>query len=64
MVDLMTLQKKVAKLEFEQDQLLTEMEYIDHLLRSVGFPEGLESVKFTAQEMLHHGDDGEENLLN
>lgn len=58
-MDVTTLQKRVAKLEFEQDQLLTEIQYIDELLRSVGFPEGLKSVKFTAQEMIHRCDSDE-----
>ncbi|MCB1111421.1 MAG: hypothetical protein H7A37_01365 [Chlamydiales bacterium] len=47
------LEKKIAQLEFEQDQLITELSYVDQLLRSVGFPQGLESVKETAKEMLN-----------
>lgn len=52
------LQKKVAKLEFVHDQLETELSYIDELLKSVGFPQGLASAKEVALELLQ---DGEEN---
>lgn len=52
------LQKKVAYLEFVQDQLESEFNYIDHLLRTVGFPRGLASAKEVALEILEEeGDD-------
>lgn len=47
------LQQKIAKLEFVNDQLETELEYVDGLLRSVGFPQGLVSAKAVAIELLH-----------
>lgn len=47
------LQHKIAKLEFINDQLETELEYVDELLRSVGFPQGLASAKAVAIELLH-----------
>lgn len=50
------LHQKVARLESIQDQLETELTELDHLLRSVGFPEGLASVKAVAQELLANGD--------
>lgn len=46
------LLKKVAYLEFVEDQLSTELNYIDKLLKSVGFPRGLASVKEVAQDIL------------
>ena len=46
------LLRKVAYLEFATDQLLTELRYIDKLLRIVGFPNGLETVKSAAQEVM------------
>lgn len=46
------LQRKIAKLEFEHDQLLAEMEYIDKLLRRVGFSDGLETVKWAAKDIV------------
>jgi hypothetical protein len=45
------LQEHIAKLEFENDQLRTELEFVDQLLRSVGFSDGLQSVKSAAQEL-------------
>jgi hypothetical protein len=47
------LQKKIAYLEFVHDQLETELVYVDTLLKSVGFPQGLVSAKEVALELLH-----------
>lgn len=46
------LNKKIAQLEFEHDQLLAELEYVDKLLRAVGFSDGLKTVKATAIDLL------------
>ena len=46
------LLKKLAYLEFVNDQLSTEVIYVDNLLKAVGFPEGLESVKDVAHELI------------
>ena len=46
------LQQKIARLEFIQDQLESELFYLDDLLKSVGFPNGLASVKEVAVELL------------
>lgn len=46
------LQQKIARLEFVHDQLETELTYVDDLLKSVGFPRGLESAKEVAIELL------------
>jgi hypothetical protein len=43
--------KKVAHLESINDHLLTELTYVDHLMRMVGFAGGLETVKLTAVEL-------------
>jgi len=43
--------KKVAHLESLNDHLLTELGYVDHLMRLVGFAGGLETVKLTAREL-------------
>lgn len=55
------LEKKIAKLEFIQDQLETELYYIDGLLKSVGFPQGIASAKDVALELLHqmHHEEGQ-----
>lgn len=46
------LQQKVAHLEFVHDQLEAELFYVDHLLKSVGFPRGIASAKEVALELL------------
>jgi hypothetical protein len=45
------LLKKLGYLEFVNDQLFSELKYLDVLLRSIGFPEGLATVKLAAQEL-------------
>lgn len=45
------LLKKIARLESLNDYLLTELGYVDHLMRLVGFAGGLETVKLTAREL-------------
>jgi len=45
------LMQKIALLESVNDQLITELSYVDHLMREVGFSNGLATVKATAQEM-------------
>lgn len=49
------LLKKIAYLESVNDQLSTEVVYVDHLMRLIGFSEGLITVKATAQEILDKG---------
>lgn len=46
------LEKKIAYLEFVNDQLVSEIHYVDRLLRLIGFPEGLETIKSAAQEVI------------
>jgi hypothetical protein len=47
-----SLKQKVAFLEFANDQLMSEIHYVDDLLRLIGFPEGLSTVKLAAKEVL------------
>lgn len=47
------LLKKLAYLEFVNDQLDTEIQDLDGLLRKVGFPEGVNSAKWIAGEMIN-----------
>lgn len=54
------LLKKIALLESVNDQLSTEVTYIDQLMRLVGFSNGLETVKLTAQEIVEKGIPDEE----
>lgn len=55
------LLKKIAYLESVNDQLSTEVTYIDHLMRLIGFSEGISTVKATAQEILEKGIDIQDN---
>lgn len=43
--------EKLAYLEFVNDQLSSELHYVDKLLRAVGFADGLSTVKSAAQEL-------------
>ena len=49
------LMKKIAVLESINDQLSAEVEYVDRLMRMLGFSEGLLTVKSTAQEIIENG---------
>jgi hypothetical protein len=49
------LRKKIAVLESINDQLSTEVSYVDQLMRLVGFSGGLETIKATAQEIIEKG---------
>jgi hypothetical protein len=46
------LLKKIAKLETVNDQLTAELHYLEQLTRSLGFAEGLKTLKSAALEML------------
>jgi hypothetical protein len=50
-MDEQAMREKISNLEFQNDQLTAELEYVDQLLRSVGFTDGLTSVKAAAQEL-------------
>jgi len=43
---------RLACLESINDQLSSELQYVDHLLREIGFVEGLDSVKKAAEELV------------
>ncbi len=44
--------KRISELETVNDQLLTEISYLDQLLKQVGFEKGLATLKTAAQELL------------
>lgn len=46
------LRRKVSELESMNDQLMTELRYLDVLLKQVGFEEGLKTLKSAAIELL------------
>lgn len=49
------LLKKIARLESLNDHLSAEVNYIDKLMRLIGFVEGIESLKITAQDLVNKG---------
>lgn len=46
------LQKKIAKLESLNDIISTELHQIDDMMRKIGFSNGLQTVKSTANEII------------
>ncbi|MFA6914817.1 MAG: hypothetical protein WC222_00330 [Parachlamydiales bacterium] len=46
------LEDEIARLESENDYLLTEIASLNTLMQKVGFSEGIKTVKATAREML------------
>lgn len=47
------LMKKIAQLESINDQMLSELGYVDYLMKQVGFSNGLATVKASARELSH-----------
>lgn len=60
MEDKQKILKEIAHLESLNDMLFTEIKYLDKLLRLSGFPNGLESLKSTAEDMLEDEEEIEE----
>ena len=50
--ELDTLRRQAARLESIIDQLKAEFDYLDGLMREVGFEHGLITVRLSAQEIL------------
>lgn len=46
------LLKRISELESINDQLISELRFLDSLLRKIGFEEGLKTLKMAAQEIL------------
>jgi len=53
------LLKKIAKLETVNDQLTAELHYLEKLTRSLGFAEGLKTLKAAAVDMLEEEQENE-----
>lgn len=49
------LLKKIAQLESINDQLVTEVSYLDSMMRVLGFASGLAGMKASAQEIIDQG---------
>jgi len=56
------LMKRISELESLNDQLISELRYLDTLLKEVGFDDGLKTLKFAAQEMLEQDKNPEEKF--
>ncbi|MCX6987952.1 MAG: hypothetical protein WCG14_00290 [Chlamydiia bacterium] len=54
------LLKKISELESMNDQLISELRFLDSLLRKIGFEEGLKTLKLAAQEILEQDTLGQE----
>lgn len=52
------LVKKIQNLEFLNEQLVTEIAYLDQLMRQIGFTNGLETVKWSAKEIISQDKNG------
>ena len=51
------MRQRIAHLESMNDQLVTEITYVDELMRNLGFNDGIATVKATAQEILSGADE-------
>lgn len=49
--------KRISELESINDQLLSEIRYLDQMLREVGFEEGLKTLKYAAKELIEQDKD-------
>lgn len=49
------LLKKLAYLESINDQLSTEISYVDQMMKMIGFAKGLSTLKATAEAMIERG---------
>lgn len=58
------LEKKLAALESINDQLMTELTFVDSLMRSIGFTHGLETIKGVAHEILNETIEQQEECEN
>ena len=56
--------RKVAYLETVNDQVVAELHYVDTLLREIGFPDGLKTVKNAAKELLDKEKEEEEGEVD
>lgn len=52
MSDREALLKRISELESMNDQLLSEIRYLDDLMREIGFEDGLKTLKIAAHEIL------------
>jgi len=51
------LENRLAQLETTHDQLISELQHIDRLMRLVGFTNGITGLKETAHEFHKNGNE-------
>lgn len=56
-------EERLHELAATRDELMSELIYIDHLMRSIGFTDGLATVKHTAQQMCQNESGTEQDPL-
>lgn len=54
--------KRISELESLNDQLASELRFLDDLLRKVGFDQGLTTLKSAAEELIEHENKDFEDL--
>jgi len=52
-MDQESLLKKISELETINDQLVTEFNYLNKVLKQVGFEKGLKTLKMAIQEIIY-----------
>lgn len=57
------LEQRIARLESIHDHIEAEIEYVDTLLKSVGFPQGIASAKEVALELIQEAGQQEESYI-
>ncbi len=45
--------QRMVDLELANEELIAELAYFDTLMRQIGFAQGIDTVKATAQEIMH-----------
>ena len=46
------LEKRISELESLNDQLISEINYLNKILKKIGFDKGISTLKFAAEELL------------
>lgn len=57
------MDNKIAILQSKIDMLETELSYLNKILIECGFPEGIQTLKETVEEMLEEPSPGREEIL-
>lgn len=58
------LEKKIAKLESINDQLISEITNLDQMAKKLGFVEGIKTLKSAARELLKEQQKAQDDFEN